>query len=239
MNASPLDQPVAPIDLSVVIPALRESKNLKFLLPDLAQSLEALNIRWEVLVIDGDSNDGTVDIVRHEHMRCVVEYSPGYGAALKRGFRESRGRFVLTMDADLSHPTTFIETIWETRETAALVIASRYVSGGGARQNPFRSLLSRILNQFFRVGFGLPYNDLSSGFRLYHAEVIRALDLTYLNFVVLIEIVLKLKHDNHAIVEVPFLYEPRYSGASKARIIRFGKDYLRLFVRMQKLRRMK
>ena len=227
------------LDLSVVIPALREVENLRHLLPDLRLSLDRLGIAWEVLVIDGESGDGTVNVADENGMRCIEESEPGYGAALQRGFREANGEYILTMDADLSHPTEFIDSMWTAREGASLTIASRYVAGGGADQNVFRALLSKILNLFFRVGFGLPFGDLSSGFRLYKADAVQSLSLTYTNFVILIEILLQLRHNDHRIAEVPFYYEPRLSGASKARVIQFGKDYLRLFFHMQKLRRMK
>ena len=227
------------IDLTVVIPALREAGNLRHLLPDLRGSLERIGIVWEVLVVDGESRDGTVDVAEENAMRCIEESKPGYGAALQRGFEEAQGTYILTMDADLSHPTEFIDSMWEAREGASLTIASRYVVGGGADQNVFRALLSKILNQFFRIGFELPYGDLSSGFRLYEAEAVKSLSLTYTNFVVLIEILLQLRHNRYEIAEVPFYYEPRLSGASKARIVQFGKDYLRLFFHTKKLRRMK
>lgn len=227
------------LDLTVVIPAFREAQNLRYLLPDLRASLDKLNIAWEVMVIDGESGDGTVDVAAENEMGCIEESISGYGAALQRGFREANGAYILTMDADLSHPTEFIESMWQTREGASLTIASRYVPGGGADQNFFRALLSKILNLFFRVGFELPYGDLSSGFRLYKSEAVQSLSLTYTNFVVLIEILLQFRHSGRVIAEVPFYYEPRLSGASKARIIQFGKDYLRLFFHMQKLRRMK
>ena len=229
----------ARVELSVVIPALFESENLRLLLPDLRSCLDGLEIVWEVLVIDGGSDDGTDEVVQRCDMICVTEPVPGYGLAVLRGFREAKGEYVLTMDADLSHPTMFIQHMWDARNSASLVIASRYVAGGGAEQHWFRAVLSRILNGLFQKGFSLPYGDLSSGFRLYETQVVQALSPMHTNFVMLIELVLLLQRAGHTIIEIPFFYEPRRSGASKARILRFGKDYLRLFFHMGALRRLK
>jgi len=224
--------------LSVVIPALHEVENLRNLLPQLQTVLNELGIAWEVLVIDGDSRDGTEELVASfgEGFRYICERGRGYGKAIQRGILECRGEFLLTMDADMSHPTAFIRTIWDARHDTDIVIASRYVPGGKADQPIGRLLLSRILNRFFGIGLSIPVRDMSSGFRLYRTKVLRSLDLEYTNFVILIEILLKSLGRGYRIAEVPFHYQPRDKGGSHARIVQFGKDYLRLFFQVWKKR---
>lgn len=226
------------VALSVVIPALHEGPNLRFLLPLLDEALREINAEWEVLVIDGDSQDGTLEIVEAAgaRFRYVCEKARGYGRAIVRGIAEARGDFILTMDADMSHPTQFIRSIWEARNSADIVIASRYVPGGHADQPWFRSFLSRVLNRFFGIGLSIPVRDMSSGFRLYRGRAVRYLDLEFPNFVVLVEILLKAFAQGRRVHEVPFHYRPRQKGGSHARIVQFGKDYLRLFFRVWKIR---
>ncbi|HIJ65936.1 MAG TPA: glycosyltransferase family 2 protein, partial [Candidatus Hydrogenedentes bacterium] len=91
------------LDLSVVIPCLNEGPNLYRLLPALREALDALGAAWEVIAVDGASKDGTDKIVEKAGMRYVCETARGYGAAVVRGMAEARGRYVLTMDADMSH----------------------------------------------------------------------------------------------------------------------------------------
>jgi dolichol-phosphate mannosyltransferase len=140
------------LDLSVVIPSMNEALNLEQLLPGLREALEQLGIAYEVLVIDADSPDSTKAVVAEAGVTYVCEKARGYGAAVLRGVREARGKYIITMDADQSHPARFIKDLWEARERAEVVIASRYVPGGRADQPAARLALSKILNAFFAWG---------------------------------------------------------------------------------------
>lgn len=221
------------LDLTIVIPTLNEGPNLEVLLPELHRSLDSLGITWEVLVVDHNSSDNTQQIVQQHATVYIGEDTPGYGPAIVRGIIEARGARVLTMDADLSHPAPFVETLWNHREDADLLIASRYIPGGEANQPWMRLQLSRVLNTFFRLGVGIPVLDLSSGFRLYRKEILDGLTIEFHNFVIVIELLLKTWKNGYTVREVPFRYEPRGEGLSKARILEFGLDYLRLFARIR------
>lgn len=224
------------IDISVVIASLNEAPNLYRLLPLLRDALNNLEVSWEIVIVDGNSQDGTQKVVEQAGARYVCETRPGYGTAVMRGISESRGTYVLTMDADLSHPASFVENLWRARKTGDVVIASRYVPGGFADQPWARLMLSKVLNRFFGSGLSIPVKDLSSGFRLYRKAVFERMDLQFTNFVILIEILLQACARGLRVMEVPFHYQPRISGSSKARIIKFGRDYLRLFFRVWRMR---
>jgi dolichol-phosphate mannosyltransferase len=225
------------IDLSVVIPTLNEADNLKVLLPAIKESLESLGMTWEILVVDGDSDDGADSVCDSVGARYICEARKGYGTAILRGVSEARGAYILTMDADLSHPAHIVKDLWEARSQADITIASRYVKGGKANQPWLRLQLSRTLNAFFGIGLSIDIRDMSSGFRLYRKEILGKLDLEFTNFVVVIEIVLSAYADGCSVREIPFHYHPRGAGESKARVYQFGKDYLRLFNRIRKKRK--
>jgi len=222
--------------LTIVIPALREGPNLRQLLPELNQALENLGVPAEVLVIDGDSGDGSREIVEEAGARYILETKRGYGAVILRGIHEAQGEYVLSMDADQSHPAEFVAQLWAARERGDIVIASRYVAGGQVDQPAIRLFLSRVLNLFFRVGLSIPAADLSSGFRLYRKAIFRKIHPEFSNFVILVEILLLAMRKGFTIAETPFHYQPRGEGQSNARIVLFGIDYLRLFYRMWRIR---
>ena len=225
------------LDLSVTIASLNEAPNLYRLLPLLREALEALGVEWEILTIDGDSADGTRKVVESiPGARYIRETRPGYGAATVRGITEAAGKYVLTMDADMSHPAEFIRNLWNARAKADVTIASRFVPGGRADQEWTRYMLSKMLNAFFSKGLSIDVKDKSSGFRLYRKGLFAGMDLQFTNFVILIEILLLAAGKGLQIQEIPFHYKPRTSGASKARVIKFGMDYLRLFHRVWKMR---
>lgn len=224
------------LDLTVVIPTINEGPNLEQLLPALRTALDELRITYEILIVDGNSSDGTQEIVTRNGAHYVREEQPGYGAAIVRGISEANGKYVLTMDADQSHPADVAHGLWSVREKADITIASRYVPGGRADQPAVRLMLSKVLNAFFRKGLDIDVRDLSSGFRLYRKSVFRGIDLQFMNFVIVIEILLRAHAMGFTVQEVPFHYRPRGSGSSKARVINFGRDYLRLFRRVWSVR---
>lgn len=225
------------LELSVVIPALREGPNLAILLPQLKEILESLTNSFEIMIVTAGRDQETLDAAKPSGATVIEQTERGYGGALKAGFGQARGKVIVTMDADLSHPPVFIKDLWQQRENAEVIIASRYVPGGKASMPFGRYLLSRILNNFFAMGLGLPVKDLSSGYRLYQAGLLQNLELDALDFNVLIEILVRLYSDGKRIKEVPFRYAPRIFGSSNARIFAFGIEYLKTYSRLRALRR--
>lgn len=224
-------------ELSVVIPALHEGPNLAILLPQLKEIAESLTADFEILVVTAGTDQETLEAAKVSQATVIEQSERGYGGALKAGFELARGRYIVTMDADLSHPPVFVKDLWNQRPAADLVIASRYVRGGKASMPFGRFLLSRILNSFFARGLGLPVKDLSSGFRLYDASLLKNLELTAHDFNVLIEILVRLYSQDKKIKEVPFYYAPRIFGSSNARIFAFGIEYIKTFYTLRLLRR--
>ncbi len=123
--------------------------------------------------------------------RVLDEDFPGYAGALLTGFRNARGDYLLTLDADLSHEPAFVTKMWQARNLADIVIASRYVRGGVAYTSFGRRALSRLLNVVLRRMLSVPVRDLSSGYRLYRREVLEQLKIGGRNFEVLEEILVK------------------------------------------------
>jgi dolichol-phosphate mannosyltransferase len=197
---------------------------------------ERLGARYEVIVVDGGSADGTPRWAAEAGARVVRQPGRGYADALLFGFREAQGDYVVSMDADYSHDPDFLRALWAARDDAELVIASRYVAGGYAYMPAFRRVLSRILNAVSRSVLSLPVGDLSSGFRLYHRHVLAGLAPRARRFDVLIEILARIRADGWRIKEVPFHYRQRQGGRSHAGIISFGLAYARTLGRMWALR---
>jgi len=223
--------------LSVVIPAWNERENLEHLLPAVQRVLLRVGAPFEVIVVDGGSADGTAEAARRHGARVIQQTERGYGGALLAGFAAARGPYLLTMDADLSHPPVFIEEFWRRRDEAEVLIASRYVPGGKAQMSRFRRLLSVILNRTYAVLLAVPLRDLSSGFRMYRRELLLAEEPVARDFDFLEEILVRVYNRGGRALEIPFHYMPRGAGRSHARLLRFGWAFLKTLVRMWRLRR--
>lgn len=217
--------------LSVLILARNEAENLDALLPSITAILDRAGVEHEIVVVDAASPDGTAEVAARRGARVVRQSQPGYANALRQGFAECTGEFILTLDADMSHRPEFIDEMLGAGEGADLVIASRYVASGSAQMPATRRALSLVLNRIFGVALGLSTKDLSSGFRLYRRRALMELQPKGDYFDVLPEIVALAHIGDQRVREVPFHYHPREAGVSKARVLHFAPSYLRTLLR--------
>jgi len=227
---------LSPPDLSIVIPALNEADNLRLLLPLIGEVTRELNLEAEVIVVDGGSTDDSKQVASDLGARAIEQVERGYGGALLAGFAGARAPCVATMDADLSHPPVFLKDFWRERSSSEVLIASRYVPGGQADMAVSRRILSTILNRTYATLLGLKLRDLSSGFRMYDRQVLESIDLQARDFDALEEILVRIHLQGGRIKEVPFHYQVRQSGKSKAKLIRFGWAFSKTLLRMCRLR---
>src|SRR6202166_4608908 len=132
------------MDLSIILPVVNERDNLVVLIPRLRALMEREGLDFEIVVIDGNSTDGTREAAAELGARVVPERRRGYAGALTTGFAEASGEYLLTLDADMSHDPAFVAKMWRARGRADIVIASRYVRGGVAYTDLSRRLSSYL-----------------------------------------------------------------------------------------------
>ena len=235
-NSPPPDS-TFPLEISVVIPAYDEEANISALISGVRKVLEKNQCVFEIIVVDANSKDDTVKRAKKAGAVVFIQRRPGYGMALKEGFDKARGKYVITMDADLSHYPLFIEEMLKIRDCADIIIASRYIPGGSAEMSFFRRYLSIILNRTFCLILSLPYRDISSGSCFYNQKVLSQAFITSRDFDVLEEILIRAHQQGFRIVEVPFHYKPRAHGKSHVKLLHFGLSFSRTLWKMWKLRR--
>ena len=224
------------MDISVVLPVLNESDNLRILLPRIQTSLEREKLSYEIVVIDGGSIDGTRETAEALGARVVAERRHGFAGAMETGFAEAAGDYILTLDADNSDDPDFISKMWVARKRADIVIGSRYTRGGVTYSSFIRRWASFLLNILLSRMLSIPVRDVSSGFRLYRRAALEGMEITSKNFEVQEEVLVRAYARGFSVVEVPFVYFPRATGRSHVRLIRFGGDILRSAFPMWKLR---
>jgi dolichol-phosphate mannosyltransferase len=189
-----------------------------------------------MLVVVTQGDEATAGAALDHGAHVVVQEAPGYGSAFRCGIARARGRYVVGIDADLSHGPEVILRLWEARDGAGVVIASRYVLGGRADMPLSRHVLSRLLNAFVRRCLSLNLRDVSSGYRLYRADALAHADLRAQHFDVLEEVLIHIIADGWAIREIPFDYRPRAHGRSNVRLLASGWSFLASFPMMWRLR---
>ncbi len=211
----------APVDASIIVPTYREAENLRVLVPRIAAAMQGRPGTYEIIVVDDDSRDGTPDAIADlaptYPVRVITRVGErGLSSAVIRGFQEARGRYLVCMDADLSHPPEASPRLLDTLSDPAVdfVIGSRYVPGGGTDQHwgLLRRLNSRVATWLAR-----PFTsarDPMAGFFALPAQVLaRAEALNPIGFKIGLELIVKCGCQN--VREVAIHFADRTRGQSK------------------------
>ncbi len=210
----------------VIVPTYNEADNIQRFLTQVRS--DASNT--DILVVDDNSPDGTSQIAQDVADRLgqikVMTRSAnrGYAAASRDAMRSAISdgyEVIATMDADFSHDPAVLEQLTSrVNESTALVIGSRYVTGGQVTNwSLFRRLLSRWGNLYTAFCLKLKIKDCTSGFRAYSAKSFMQINLTELTaegYAFLTEIAFVISHNNlGGVVEVPINFINRAFGDSK------------------------
>jgi dolichol-phosphate mannosyltransferase len=219
-------------EVSVILATFNERENL----PQLLQRLWRVPLPpFEVLVVDDGSTDGTreylTDAARSER-RLRLIWHDGKQTTLRaqcQGIAACRGKFVIVMDADLQHPPEVLPEMTRALvEGAALVVGSRYATGGTAGPRSWtRTAISRgaELTAKIFLSEARPVTDPVSGLFGFRREVFRPLDPDWRGYKLLLFLLVMAR--GQRVAEVGFRFEPRGSGASK---VTQNSGFIRFFL---------
>lgn len=217
--------------ISVVLPAYKEAKNLRKLLPRIHSVLEKAGLPYEVLIVDTMQPMDDTNIVCKENDAVYVQRIGGnfYGDAIRTGFKMAKYEFTVVMDSDGSHDPNDIVRFLSEIGSNDIVIGSRYIKGGVTDNNFILRFMSYVLNCSYRIVFGINAKDVSDSYRMYHTEQIQTLLLECSNFDIVEEILIKLNlsKKEFAIKEIPIQFNKREFGESKRDLKKFILSYIR------------
>lgn len=210
----------------VIIPTYNEKDNLVELLDQIYCVVPDIH----VLIVDDNSPDGTGCLVqslmvkRHQGRLFLIERSGklGLGTAYITGFKWALARdyqYVFEMDADFSHNPQYLSEFLKAIKGCDLVLGSRYVAGGGVKNwELFRRILSRGGSLYSRMLLGMPFCDLTGGYKCFRREVLAQLDLDEVKsngYSFQIEMTYRAFLKGFHIQEIPIVFEERAAGKSK------------------------
>ncbi|MBE7448566.1 MAG: glycosyltransferase family 2 protein [Kofleriaceae bacterium] len=165
-------------DLSIIIPAYNEEQRITPTLESLSTFLAAHPYRYELIVVDDGSKDGTVALCRAlaerlPHLR-VIATSPnrGKGHAVRVGMLAARGAVRVMCDADGSMPASELPKLLAPIASgrATIAIGSRYVAGAAQHTQPlWRRAWSRLCNQIIQAALVPGVRDTQCGFKAFTA----------------------------------------------------------------------
>jgi dolichol-phosphate mannosyltransferase len=211
----------------VIIPTYNEMENIELLL----KRIFALQEKFDVLIIDDGSPDGTAALVKqlqptYQDRLFLVERKGklGLGTAYIKGFEwglEKKYQYICEMDADFSHDPDDLVQLYRTciDQHADLAVGSRYINGVTVVNWPIgRVLMSYFASVYVRIITGMPVQDATAGFKCYSHKVLETIpykNVQFLGYAFQIEMKFLTWKYGFKIIEVPIIFRDRTKGTSK------------------------
>lgn len=210
-------------ELSIVVPTFNERDNV----PELIRRLSALlaDLDWEVIFVDDDSKDGTIEMLREQtrlnpRVRMIHRINRrGLSSAVVEGIQSSSAPYIAVMDADLQHDENILpQMLGELRQGRVdLVVGSRYAEGGSFGEwSKERIGISQFATKLSRLVIRAELSDPMSGFFMLKRETFDGAvrKLSSQGYKILLDILASNKAPIE-IKEVPFVFRTRAHGESK------------------------
>jgi glycosyltransferase involved in cell wall biosynthesis len=213
--AAPTQKP----KITVLICALNEEEGLPYVLPKIPDEVD------EVLLVDGHSDDLTVEVAKRlrPDIRVLSQPGEGKGMALCYGVQQAKGDIVVTIDADgETNPAElprFIEPLLDGYDFAK---GSRLANGKPPAMPWHRWFGNKVLAITCNILFGTRYTDVCSGYNAFWKSAFQRLQLTYSGFEMEQEMAAKVRKAGLKVTEVPHDDAGRIGGASKTRDVKQG-----------------
>ncbi len=208
----------------IIIPTYNERDNLQ----GLSAGILAVLPQTHILIIYDNSPDGTAELAErlaHKDKRIKLIKRPiklGLGSAYIQGFKyalRNNYDFIFEMDADFSHSPEYLPKFLAAAYQHNLILGSRYIKGGGITEwGIWRRTLSFAANLYAQIILGLPYRDLTGGFKCYSRSALENLGLDSIiseGYVFQIETTYRAHRKGYAIKEIPIVFKGRRKGKSK------------------------
>ena len=232
--------------LSIVIPAHNEEGSIEPTIVDLAETLSAERVPYEIVVVDDHSTDGTRNVVealagRYPNVRCVTNRRRnGFGNAIHTGLENFLGDAVCIVMADASDdPKDVVAFYRKMNEGYDCVFGTRFSrSSIVVNYPPLKLWINRAANLFIAMLFGIPYTDTTNAFKLFRREVIAGVSpILSHHFNITVELPLKAIVRGYSYAVLPNHWYNRKSGVSKFKVKEMGSRYLFivLYVFIEKL----
>jgi glycosyltransferase involved in cell wall biosynthesis len=216
--------------VSVVIPTLNEAGNILEAITTIEKELT-----WpkEIIVVDGNSTDGTIEIVKNTNLsKLIIEPRRGYGIALRTGFKHARGEIVVMVDGDgtyeFRHMNRLLEKMIET--DAELVLATRMYDPKKA-MGLMNFVGNKIITNCFDFFYKQFLSDTQSGFRAISHAAIEKVDFEQDDMAFATEMLVQFAKKGFKIAEVHSTYKSRKYGRTKLRKVKSGIEIFATMVR--------
>ncbi len=221
--------------VTLLIPTLNEEHGMKTVMPKVKKE-------WvdQILVVDGQSKDKTVEVARQMGYDVVIQTTPGIRGAYMDALPAIKGDVILTFSPDgNSIPELIPECIKKIKEGYDMVIVSRYAQGAKSYDDDaITGFGNKMFTTFINIFHGAKYTDAMVIYRAYKLSLIKMLDLdkdesfeteerlfhTKISWEPLLSIRAAKRHLQ--VVEIPGDEPAREGGERKLQVLKWGAAYM-------------
>jgi glycosyltransferase involved in cell wall biosynthesis len=219
------------VDLvSVVIPTLNEAGNILEAVTTIYKELEYPK---EIIVVDGNSTDGTIEIVKDTNFcKLIIEPRRGYGLALRTGMKNAKGNIIVMVDGDGTYEVKHINRMLAkmVEKDVDMVLATRMYDPNKAMG--FMNFLgNKVITWCFDFFYSQFLSDTQSGFRAISHQAIDNVELNEGDMAFATEMLIKFAKEGFTMIEVPTTYKARKYGKPKLRRFKSGIEIFSIIVR--------
>jgi len=235
--------------LSLILPTYNEAGHIVDLITVIQETLDSINVCYELVIVDDNSEDGTSNLVKElaENDSRILLFSrrneKGLTSALSHGIDNSKGDYIGWLDCDFQHPPDLLPDLIETSTSPKrIAVASRYVGVGNDSRTSTafgQRFLSSLISLLCRSILRISTRDITSGYiviKRNYLEEIGKLNGSHGEY--FIDLIFRLEKHGYIVEEVPYTCVDRRTGVSKTadssrELIMRGIPYLRTLFRLR------
>ncbi len=226
------------VDLSIVLPCLNEERAIIFCLDEIKQTIKENNIKTEIIIVDNDSTDGSLEIINNYkknnpslNIILTQEKIRGYGSAYQKGFLVASGKYIFMADLDGTYNFNDIPRFIEKLDIGYdFIIGNRFEDINhkklGSMPWLHRYIGNPILSGIVRLFFSVKIKDIHCGARAIKRKSLEKLKVNTCGMEFASEMIIKATKADLSITEIPIKYNERI-GISKLETFKDGWRHLR------------
>jgi len=209
------------MELSIVIPAYNEEKNIEGVLRSIVDVFKRSNIDYEVLAVDNGSRDSTSKVIdlfkKNKRIKKIsLKENQGYGGGILAGLHKAKGDIIGWIDGDKQTNAECLITVYKLARKnngRGIFKVKRTLRCDGTQ----RKASSKLYNFMIRIIFGIDSNDINACPKLFGREVFNDLNIISKDWFIDTEVILKARRKGLPVVEIPAIFNKRKEGTSNVR----------------------
>jgi len=217
---------------SIILPTLNEEGHIVNLIEEIAKNFINKKIIYEIIVVDDDSTDGTINkitnFIKTSNINVklhVRKERKNLAASINLGINHSKYENIIWMDADFQHPPEYIKKIFDHIDNYEIIIFSRFLKESkryfeeDISIKEFNEDQSILFNKLSNLFIFKEITDYTSGYICIKKNLIQKFKLKGFYGEYFVDLIVSCKLNNSKILELPFLEKKRKTGASKTMTI--------------------